>query len=222
MSQNKTLAAALGVLLLAASGPLSALSTDRDQPVEIQADFAEMDDEAGTTTYIGNVVVVQGSIRMTGDRVVAQFDETRTLKDVFVKGRPAYFKQTPDGGKEDIEGQALEVEYHATKNQLVLIKEARLNQGARSFEGFRINYDTKRSVMIGRGGPRADGSETPAAGAKPGGRIKVIIPPKPKTTGTDGEAEAADRPAKAGVEAPRKAKPADQPPPAGKSNANPP
>lgn len=179
MNPNKILAVALWALLLGVPGPLLALSTDRDQPVEIQADFAEMDDQAGTTTYIGNVVVVQGSIRMTGDRVVAEFDENRALKDVFVKGRPAYFKQTPDGGKEDIEGQALEVEYHATKNQLVLIKEARLNQGGRSFEGYRINYDTKRSVMIGRGGPQDDGTEG-AGAAKQGGRIKVIIPPKPK------------------------------------------
>ena len=186
MNPNKTQALALGALLAVASGPLFALSTDRDQPVEIQADFAEMDDTAGTTTYIGNVVVVQGSIRMTGDRVVAEFDDNRALKDVFVKGRPAYFKQTPDGGKEDIEGQALEVEYHASKNQLVLIKEARLNQGERSFEGYRINYDTKRSVMIGRGGPQDDAKDN-AGAAKPGGRIKVIIPPKTKAAAATGD-----------------------------------
>ena len=168
----------IGLLLAARLGPVAALSTDPDQPVEIQADFAELDDEAGRTTYIGNVVVTQGSIKMTGDRVIAEFDDNRALKDVYVKGRPAYFKQTPDGGKEDVEGQALEVEYHAKKNQLVLIKEAHLNQGARSFEGYRINYDTKRSVMIGRGGPQPDDA-VPDAG-KPPGRIKVIIPPRPK------------------------------------------
>ena len=212
----------LGALLLGAPGPLLALATDREQPVEIQADFAEMDDQAGTTTYIGNVVVVQGSIRMTGDRVVAEFDENRALRDVYVKGRPAYFKQTPDGGKEDIEGQALEVEYHASKNQLVLIKEARLNQGERSFEGYRINYDTKRSVMIGRGGPQDDGAEA-AGGAKPGGRIKVIIPPKPRVapsadaTGDDDKGEKPEPKPKtaaarkeAAPKAARKADPADQ------------
>ena len=186
----------MGAWLLAAAGSALALSTDRDQPVEIQADFAEMDDEAGTTTYIGNVVVTQGSIKMTGDRVVAEFDSNRALKDVYVRGRPAYFKQTPDGGKEDVEGQGLEVEYHATKNQLVLIKEARLNQGARSFEGYRINYDTKRSIMIGRGGPQDDGAEANAAGAKPGGRIKVIIPPKPKTEAPADKPAEADKAAK--------------------------
>ena len=176
MNAIKNTVLGLGLLLLASGA--WALSSDPEQPVEIQADFAEMDDQAGTTNYIGNVIVTQGSIRMTGDRLRATFDENRQLEDVFVDGRPAYFRQTPDGGKEDIEGQALQVEYHAKKNQLILIKDAQLKQGERLFEGYRINYDTARSIITGRGDP------LPAAGkkpdGKPGGRIKVIIPPKTK------------------------------------------
>ena len=133
MNAIKNTVLGLGLLLLASGA--WALSSDPEQPVEIQADFAEMDDQAGTTNYIGNVIVTQGSIRMTGDRLRATFDENRQLEDVFVDGRPAYFRQTPDGGKEDIEGQALQVEYHAKKNQLILIKDAQLKQGERLFEG---------------------------------------------------------------------------------------
>ncbi len=166
------------VFLLAATTSVWALSTDSQQPVEITADFAELDDESGRTTYLGNVVVVQGSIRMTGDRLRASFDVERQLEDVFVDGKSAFFKQTPDGGKEDIEGYALEIEYHAKKDQLVLIKDARLTQGARLFEGYRINYDTKRSIITGRGAPATGGTD--AAKNAAAGRIKVIIPPKPK------------------------------------------
>ncbi len=166
------------VFLLAAATSAWALSTDSQQPVEITADFAELDDESGRTTYLGNVVVVQGSIRMTGDRLRASFDVNRQLEDVFVDGKSAFFKQTPDGGKEDIEGYALEIEYHAKKDQLVLIKDARLTQGARLFEGYRINYDTKRSIITGRGAPATGGTDSAKNAAA--GRIKVIIPPKPK------------------------------------------
>jgi len=172
-----TRAVGLALLLgLWAAGAV-ALSTDANQPVEIEADFAEMDDTEGRTTYIGNVIVTQGSIRMTGDRMRANFDENRQLTEVFLDGQPAYFKQTPDGGKEDIEGEGVQIQYFAKKNQLILIKDARLTQGARLFTGYRINYDTKRSVITGRGTPQ---DETPAKGGaqqKPG-RIKVIIPPK--------------------------------------------
>ncbi len=155
-----------------------ALATDVEQPIEIEADFAELDDAAGRTIYSGNVVVVQGTMRMTGDKLIANFDENRTLVDVYLEGKPAYFKQTPDGGKQDIEGEGLQIEYHQKKHLLYLIDKARLTQGDRLFEGYRINYDTERSIITGRGAATGSTATTPAA--KPG-RVKVIIPPK-KTT----------------------------------------
>lgn len=175
--KTRTALHCLPMLLALWSGHAGALATDPEQPVEIEADFAELDDEAGKTIYIGNVVVVQGSIRMTGDKLRANFDEERQLQDVYLDGQPAYFKQTPDGGKEDIEGKAAQIEYHAKKNLLILIKDARLTQGARLFEGYRINYDTKASVITGRGTPQ---SEPANGGAQKPGRIKIIIPPKAK------------------------------------------
>jgi len=161
------------------SVPAWALSTDVEQPIEIEADFAELDDAAGRTTYTGNVVVVQGSIRMTGDKLIANFDGDRQLVDVYIEGAPAYFKQTPDGGKQDIEGEGLQIEYHQKKSLLYLIDKARLTQGERLFEGYRINYDTDRSIITGRGGGESrDKAETTVS--KPS-RVKVIIPPKRKT-----------------------------------------
>ncbi len=155
------------------------LSSDPDQPIEIEADFAELDDQEGRTTYTGNVIVTQGSIRMTGDKMRANFSPERELIDVYVEGRPAFFKQTPDGGKDDIEGEALEIEYHAQKNLLYLIRQARLTQGERLFKGYRINYDTEKSIITGRATPRDSGGET--AAKEPPSRVKVIIPPRNKT-----------------------------------------
>jgi lipopolysaccharide export system protein LptA len=164
-------------LLVVASGAF-ALATDVDQPIEIEADFAELDDAAGRTTYTGNVVVVQGSMRMTGDKLVANFDENRQLIDVYLEGKPAYFKQTPDGGEQDIEGEGLQIEYHQLKSLLYLIDKARLTQGERLFEGYRINYDTQRSIITGRGSATT-GKQDEQANQRPG-RVKVVIPPKRK------------------------------------------
>ncbi len=165
-------------LLILHAGLAAALANDVELPIEIEADFAELDDAAGRTTYTGNVVVVQGTMRMTGDKLIANFDENRQLMDVYLEGQPAYFKQTPDGGKQDIEGEGLQIEYHQTKSLLYLIDKARLTQGERVFEGYRINYDTKRSIITGRGSSNAqDGN----AVVPKSGRVKVIIPPKRKT-----------------------------------------
>ena len=151
-----------------------ALATDSEQPIEIQADFAELDDQEGKTVYVGNVVVIQGSIKMTGDKLRVNFSEERDLQEVFLEGRPAYFKQTPDNG-EDVEGEALLIEYHALKSLLHLIQKARLTQGERLFEGDRINYDTEKSVITARAVPKAQQSK---GEPKPRERVRVIIPPK--------------------------------------------
>ena len=152
------------------------LSTDYDQPIEIESDFAELDDVEGTTVYVGNVIVVQGSIRMTGDRLRVNFTEQRNLKEAFLDGKLATFKQTPDIG-EDIEGEALLVEYHALENALFLIGKARVKQGERLTQGHRINYDTEHSIVTVRSA-RAGGAEKDDLPGSESGRVRIIIPPK--------------------------------------------
>ena len=153
-----------------------ALATDSEQPIEIQADFAELDDQEGKTIYVGNVVVIQGSIKMTGDKLKVNFSEESDLEEVFMEGRPAYFKQTPDSG-EDVEGEGLLIEYHAQKSLLHLIQKARLTQGKRLFEGDRINYDTGKSVITARAAPKRPSA---TGGPAPRERVRIIIPPKKK------------------------------------------
>lgn len=154
------------------------LATDSQQPIEIEADFAELDDQEGRTIYVGNVIVTQGSIKMTGDKLKVLFDVNKDLEHLHMEGRPAYFKQTPDGGKEDIEGEGLIIEYHAKESMLHLIQKAKLVQGDRIFTGDRINYDSEKSVITGRGQTKtAEDEKNPPKR----GRVKVIIPPKKPT-----------------------------------------
>jgi lipopolysaccharide export system protein LptA len=159
-------------LLLAVDA--AALVTDSEQPIEIEADFAELDDQEGKTIYVGNVVVTQGSIKMTGDKLKVNFSEARDLEDIFIEGRPAYFKQTRDSG-DDVEGEGLLIEYHAQKNLLHLIEKAKLTQGDRIFTGNRINYDTEKSLITARAAPKPPpGAVMPA----PRQRVRIIIPAK--------------------------------------------
>ena len=166
-------------LLIGCSPSAFGLSTDFEQPIEIEADFAELDDEEGTTVYIGSVVVIQGSIRMTGDRLRVNFTPERDLKDAYMEGRLATFKQTPDDSEEDVEGEGLMIEYHALENMIYLIGKAKVTQGARLTQGHRINYDTERSIVTVRSSRagRADKDEQPKATS---GRVRIIIPPKKK------------------------------------------
>jgi lipopolysaccharide export system protein LptA len=174
-------------LLLAAIAALgvadaSALATDKDQPLEIEADYAELRKNERQTIYSGNVIVTQGSIRMWGDKLTVYYDENDELKDAILEGKPAHFKQRPDGRDEDFEGEALRMEYHAQDERLHLIDNGKLTQGKMKFSGPLIVYDTKNSVLTGQGGTKsaADGK---GDGQKTGGRVRMIIPPKQNKDG---------------------------------------
>ncbi|MGR8919180.1 MAG: lipopolysaccharide transport periplasmic protein LptA [Gammaproteobacteria bacterium] len=164
---------------LMGAGAALALSTDAEQPIEIEADFAELDDEEGTTVYVGNVIVVQGSIRMTGDRLRVNFTPERDLKDAYLEGRLATFKQTPDETEEDVEGEGEMIEYHALDNMLFVIGKAKVTQGERLTQGHRINYDTERSIVTVRSA-RAGSPDKDDIPKEQSGRVRIIIPPKKK------------------------------------------
>ncbi len=179
-SSSRKVESALLLVLAIFARPTHALTTDSQQPVQIEADFAELDDEEHTTVYVGNVIVDQGSMHMTGDRLRVNFTENKDLKDAYLEGRPATFKQTPDHD-DDVHGQAMQIEYHAEQSLLNLIEKARVTQGERLFEGHRINYDTKKSIITARSAraDKADKDQIPKDGSE---RVRIIIPPNKKKT----------------------------------------
>jgi len=160
-------------------GALVALSTDAEQPIEIEADFAELDETEGRTVYRGNVEVRQGSLHMKGDVLRALFDENDTLTEVRITGEPAWFKQTPDDSAVDIEGEALTIDYRQADNLLKLIDQAKLTKGGQLFQGNEIDYDTERSVIRARAARPSTDTDAPAQ-TSGSGRVRIIIPPKQK------------------------------------------
>jgi lipopolysaccharide export system protein LptA len=175
---SRKVESALVIVLAMTAVPCHALSTDPQQPVQIEADFAELDDEEHTTVYVGNVVVDQGSMHMTGDRLRVNFTESKDMKDAYLEGRPATFKQTPDHG-DDVHGRAIKIEYHADQSLLNLIDKARVTQGERLFEGHRINYNTKKSIITARSrrAGEANKDQHPKGDSE---RVRIVIPPDKK------------------------------------------
>jgi len=143
-----------------------ALSTDKDQPIEIEADNADLDDEKGVTIYRGNVVLIQGSVRMSGDIMTVYFknDELDTL---IMEGKPARYRQLPDDSEIYDEAEALRMEYYELKNLVILIDKASFKQEGLSFSGNRIEYDTEHSKVKAKGSPNGE-------------RVKIILKRKKK------------------------------------------
>lgn len=162
MKSIKQLLALMALLLISASG--HALSTDKDQPIMVEADSMEVDNKNGITIYQGNVELTQGSIHMVADKVTITQKNKKTEK-IISEGNPVKFRQRPDGKQEDIKGRAKKVEYEAKSELLYLIGEAVLIQGESSVKSDRITYD--RINAVAKAGRPAKGS----------GRVKTIIEP---------------------------------------------
>ena len=144
-----------------------ALESDKDQPITIDSNTATYDDATGTSIYTGNVVSIQGSMRVESDKLVVCFKDGEAEKLVFT-GKRAKFKQTPSEGAKDITGEALTGEYYPKKNLLVLIEEATVWQGNGTYSSRRIEYDSKSSLV--KAGDDSSGSK----------RVHVTLQPEHK------------------------------------------
>jgi lipopolysaccharide export system protein LptA len=154
-----------------------ALSTDKDQPIEIEADSADLDDGKGVTIYRGNVVLIQGSVRMTGDTMTVYFTNDE-LDTMIMEGTPARYRQLPDGSEIYDEAEALRMEYYELKNLIVLIDKASFKQEGLSFSGNRIEYDTLNSRVKARGSVKQQAGSSSSGSS--GERVKIILKPRKK------------------------------------------
>ncbi|MGH1426726.1 MAG: lipopolysaccharide transport periplasmic protein LptA [Arenicella sp.] len=147
-----------------------ALSTDRDQPADISSDEVDIDTNTGRRTFIGNVRFAQGTLRVKGDRIDTTFKDGKLVKAI-AYGKPAAFKQRPDGKENDVEGRGQTIIMNQTNNILTLKKRASLKQGFDVVKGNVIIYNMKndtlkvKSVTPGgvKGSTGKNASETKAA-----------------------------------------------------------
>lgn len=139
------------MLLLLCIAPLAqALTSDRNQPIHIEADYVHIDKKAGISEYRGNVHLTQGSMEITGEEVTVHQPKGE-LRTIIVKGNPATFRQQPDGQKDIVHSQALKMEYQAQQERILLFQKAKVQQGGQQFAGNRIVYNTKTSTVIAQG-----------------------------------------------------------------------
>jgi lipopolysaccharide export system protein LptA len=157
------LVAAFALLLLAWHPLTYALSSDRYQAITIHSDSAERDEIKGTTTYSGNVVMQQGSMRIDAEQVVI-FSEKNKVAQIVATGSPARYQQKPAADEGPVIAEARRLEYNIGKDTLHLIDSASLQQEGTSLSGNRIDYDVKKSVV------------TAGSDASQNERVKMVIP----------------------------------------------
>ena len=168
---------ALGLLLITLSLPLplAALESDRQQPIEVEADRLEVREQENISIYEGSVKLVQGSLVINSDRLVIHFNEANELTLMEMTGKPAKFRQL-DNEHREMRGRAEQIDYIESESLLELRRSAQFEHAGDSIKGDRIRINTVNNNI------EADSSESEE-------RVKMLITPKQNP---DSAAEASD------------------------------
>lgn len=143
------------------------LESDSEQPIYIDSNNAVYDEKAQISTYTGNVLATQGSIKIDADKLVVYLKDGAITK-LIATGKPSKFKQLPAVGKDEMHGEGLINEYYPDKNLLIFMHNASVWQGDAKQSSEYIEYDTLNSLLKA-GEQSTDGK-----------RVHSVIKPKPK------------------------------------------
>ena len=155
---------------------LMALSSDRSQPIDLEADSADIDDLKGISIYTGNVILTQGSMVIKSSKLTLYTNKDRELEKAIAVGsdkKLATFKQRPEGKDKDFRARSNTMIYYLKKDKIHLIKNAYVWQAGDTFSGDKIIYDTKKETVIASSKKNKEGKPVSS-----GSRVKVTIQPK--------------------------------------------
>lgn len=136
--------------------------TNTPSPIKISADNVVVDQKSLSSVYSGNVQLDQGPLHLSADELTV-FTANKRLEHLEANGSPARLNMLDSEGVE-ISGQALQIDYFARANEVVLIGNAKLLQADNTVESETIRYD------LNQGRLKAGGEQT-------GDRVEVILLP---------------------------------------------
>ena len=150
-----------------------ALPSDREQPINIEADHAQLDDKAGITQYKGRAILTQGSLRIEGDIITFYYDEDKNLKKAVAEGKLAKYKQLHKENEPPVRAKAVQMEYYAQSQKVFLLGQGEIWQDGDKMTGDRIEYDITDNVANVKSGPVKIGDKVEQSK----GRVHIIIQP---------------------------------------------
>ena len=140
-------------LLLLFAGTAAALDSDQNQPIELSAGQADMSNVTGVGVYTEDVVLVQGTMRITGDKMTVYTSPAGELVKAVVEGKPATYRQLPEGEQEYVHAEAPRMEYTAEPPRLITLMDgAVLTRGKNRFQGETIRYRVDEDQVLAQGG----------------------------------------------------------------------
>jgi len=165
-------------LLLCSQAPLSfAERSDRDKPIQIEADRVTVDDIKQSSTFEGNVQMHQGTLFIEAAKIVAVQDK-KGFSQITATGQLAHFRQKRDGVNEYAEGFGERIVYDSFAETADFFGQARVKREGDDVRGEHIIYNTKTGVF------QVFGTTDKSPDTPNKGRVTIVIQPKDKAAET--------------------------------------
>lgn len=174
MFRNNSLIVAVLIFIFSIFN-VHALESDATKEITIQSNSADFDRKSGIARYIGDVVLEQGTLKITADQITLFSNADKKLTKAVAIGKPAHFQQLMEGDKGLTKARAETITYLTINKQVTLLKGAILEQEGNVFTGETIVYDILDESVSAKGGTQTE--VTPDGEKKPT-RIKMIIQPE--------------------------------------------
>ena len=130
---------------------LSALESDQEQPIRIQADAAIVDETSGSSVYKGNVIITQGTLEVTANEVEIFTADSEVIQIIAKteKGSEvlAHYQQQINEAMDMVVADAQKITYLVQEERLHLSGDARLQQVQDVFTGQLLYYDLGRGIV---------------------------------------------------------------------------
>ena len=162
-TSSRLMAGLLISSLIGVSLSAHALPSDANEPIRLLADKATYSERTGVTSYSGNVIITQGTLKLTANNITVNLSSNRSINSAIATGSPATMQQVITKEKGLAKGQANKIDYNAVTGIITLTGNAKLTQNGASFAGNVIRYSLKAGDV-----------EATAGGNQ---RVELVFPP---------------------------------------------
>ena len=149
--------------------PLWALASDAEQPIHIEGNDAQIDQKNETIVYTGDVQIVQGTLRVRGDKMVVKISGDQVQRITTI-GAPARYRQQLEDDQGEVVANADSIIYHTTEERVYLNGKATLIQKGNQLRGESIRYD----IVQGK---------VDASAGEDTGRVRMQLDPASRPSG---------------------------------------
>lgn len=123
---------------------------DNSKPIEITSEELQIDQESGFALFTGNVIVGQGDLRMTADRLRVEYGENPETRKTDITALHTSGGVTIVSGEEAAEADS--AVYTLGNTMIVMTGDVLLTQGSSAISGDKMTYNltSNTGFMEGR------------------------------------------------------------------------